>query len=64
MKREFAILGIIIALGIGFLGGWFVPSPITAPKPTPLIDQIVAKGELVVGTSADYPPFENFMSHN
>ncbi|MFX0012826.1 MAG: substrate-binding periplasmic protein [Candidatus Hermodarchaeota archaeon] len=59
MKREFAILGIIIALGIGILGGWFIPSPITTTR-TPLLDQIKARGELIVGTSADYPPFENF----
>jgi len=60
MKREFAILGIVIALGLGFLGGWFVPSPLVAPESTSLRDQIIANGELVVGTSADYPPFENF----
>ena len=59
MKREFAVLGIIIALGVGLLGGWFIPSPITTPR-TPLIDEIKSRGELIVGTSADYPPFENF----
>jgi ABC-type amino acid transport substrate-binding protein len=59
MKREFAILGIVVALGVGLLGGWFIPSPITVTR-TPLIDQIKAHGELIVGTSADYPPFENF----
>jgi ABC-type amino acid transport substrate-binding protein len=58
MKREFAILGIAVALGIGLLGGWFIPSPITALR-IPLLGQIKDRGQLIVGTSADYPPFEN-----
>jgi ABC-type amino acid transport substrate-binding protein len=60
MKREFAVLGIVIALGLGLLFGWFIPSPFAAPTPVSLQDQIISRGELIVGTSADYPPFENF----
>lgn len=60
MKREFGVLGIVIALGLGLLFGWFIPTPFTAPEPTSLQDQIISRGELIVGTSADYPPFENF----
>jgi len=60
MKREIAILGIVIALGLGLLFGWFIPSPFAAPEGVSLRDQIISRGELIVGTSADYPPFENF----
>jgi polar amino acid transport system substrate-binding protein len=60
MKREYVILGFVIALGLGLLFGWFIPTPFTGPEPTSLQDQIKNRGELIVGTSADYPPFENF----
>jgi len=60
MKREFAILGLVVALGVGLLGGWFIPSPITTPESPSLLAQIKARGTLKVGTSADYPPFENY----
>jgi ABC-type amino acid transport substrate-binding protein len=59
MKREFAILGMVICIIGGFLGGWFIPGLFTAPAATPLIDQIQSRGYILVGTSADYPPFEN-----
>jgi polar amino acid transport system substrate-binding protein len=58
IRREIAIIAIIVGIGLGILGGWFIPSPITETR-TPLLDQIIARGELIVGTSADYPPFEN-----
>jgi len=64
MKREFAVLGIVTALlvglGGGFLGGWFVPPPITTQEDASLLSQIKLRGTLKVGTSADYPPFENY----
>ncbi|MHA1940829.1 MAG: ABC transporter substrate-binding protein [Candidatus Hodarchaeales archaeon] len=59
MRREIAVVGIIAAIAVGLLGGWFIPSPIAPSARTSLLDQIVARGELIVGTSADYPPFEN-----
>ncbi|MFW9827194.1 MAG: ABC transporter substrate-binding protein [Candidatus Thorarchaeota archaeon] len=58
IRREFAIIAIIAGLGIGILGGWFIPSPIVTTR-TPLLDQIIARNSFIVGTSADYPPFEN-----
>ncbi|MHA1940928.1 MAG: substrate-binding periplasmic protein [Promethearchaeota archaeon] len=58
MRREIAIIGIIAGLGIGILGGWFIPAPVFTTH-TPLLDKIIDRGELLVGTSADYPPFEN-----
>ncbi len=33
--------------------------PMCPEDPEPLLDQIISRGELIVGTSADYPPFEN-----
>lgn len=60
MKREFAVLGIVVALGIGLLGGWFIPAPFVVQEGPSLISTIKTRGTLIVGTSADYPPFENF----
>jgi len=62
MKREFAVLGIVIALGIGLLGGWFIPAPfiVDGQEGPSLISTIKLRGTFNVGTSADYPPFENF----
>ncbi|MFW9874191.1 MAG: hypothetical protein ACFFG0_13880 [Candidatus Thorarchaeota archaeon] len=31
--------------------------PLCPEEPEPLIDQIKSRGELIIGTSADYPPF-------
>jgi len=59
LKREIAVVGIVAALAVGLLGGWFIPPPIAPAARTSLLDQIIARGELIVGTSADYPPFEN-----
>jgi len=60
LKREIAVIGIVAALGLGLLGGWFIPSPIVPAAGTPLIDKIKSRGTIIVGTSADYPPFENY----
>jgi len=59
IKREIAIIAIVVGLAVGILGGWFIPSPIQEAARTPLLDTIISRGELIVGTSADYPPFEN-----
>lgn len=59
MKREFAVIGIVAALAVGLLGGWFIPSPITeVTTRTSLLDTILARGYITIGTSADYEPFE------
>ncbi len=60
MKREFAVVGIVAALAVGLLSGWFIPSPITTPEAPSLLSTIKSRGSIIVGTSADYPPFENF----
>jgi polar amino acid transport system substrate-binding protein len=58
MKREFAVVGIVIALGIGLLGGWFIPAPFVAEDGPSLLSQIQSRGSLIIGTSSDWPPFE------
>ena len=61
MKREFAILGIVIGVIGGFFIGWLVP-PLFEPTPearVALLDTITTRGSILVGTSPDYPPFEN-----
>ncbi|MFW9876371.1 MAG: substrate-binding periplasmic protein [Candidatus Thorarchaeota archaeon] len=57
MKRELAVVGMVVCLAGGFLAGWFIP-PLFAPPSGELIDKIKSRGELRVGTSTDYPPFE------
>ena len=57
----------ISCIGIGFSAGWIIPTfileekqcpecpecPICPEEPEPLIDQIISRSELIVGTSAD-----------
>ncbi len=57
MKREMAVLGMVVCLAGGFLAGWFIP-PLFEPASGDLISRIQSRGELRVGTSTDYPPFE------
>jgi arginine/lysine/histidine transporter system substrate-binding protein len=60
MKREYAVLGMVILFIVGGLIGWIIPGLFTtSATQTPLLDQIQTRGEFIVGTSADYPPFEN-----
>ena len=59
MKREFAVVGIVAAVAAGLLIGWFIPSPLVETTTrTSLLDTILARGDIKIGTSADYPPFE------
>ncbi|MHA1458085.1 MAG: transporter substrate-binding domain-containing protein [Promethearchaeota archaeon] len=59
MKREFAVVGIVAAVAVGLLVGWFIPSPLVEDTSrTPLLDTIISRGYIKIGTSADYPPFE------
>ncbi|MFW9820488.1 MAG: substrate-binding periplasmic protein [Candidatus Thorarchaeota archaeon] len=60
MKRELAVVGIVAALAVGLLSGWFIPSPLVEPEAPSLLSTIKSRGSFIVGTSADYPPFENF----
>ena len=59
MKREIAILGMVICIVVGLGVGWFIPglfAPVEGPS---LLEEIKTRNYLLVGTSADYPPFEN-----
>ena len=58
MKKGVVIIGLIVCLvggfGVGLLTGVFIPE---LPTST-LVEQIQARGIIIVGTSSDWPPFE------
>ena len=58
MRREMAVIGFIACLGVGLISGWFIPGLFTAAPGTTLVQEIQARGELIVGTDAPWPPFE------
>lgn len=64
MKTSTVAAVVILVAIIAFGAGWFLktaptPPPTTTPPPTPsFLQQVKDKGELVVGTSADWPPYE------
>ncbi len=54
MKREIAVIGIVICIAVGFIVGFFIPglfTPATTPGQT-LVEEIQDRGELIVGTDA------------
>lgn len=64
MKREMAVIGFVACLAVGLGIGWFIPgllTPVSTPGQT-LVEEIQARGELIVGTDAPWPPFELFNS--
>ncbi len=57
-KTKAAIIITIIIIGaVAYVAGYFTPKPGPAPAKS-LYDIIKERGYIVVGTSADYPPFE------
>ncbi|MFX1379803.1 MAG: transporter substrate-binding domain-containing protein [Promethearchaeota archaeon] len=59
MKREMAVIGMVVCLAVGLLGGWFIPSPFIGGGRGPsLLSIIKNRGYIIIGTSADYAPFE------
>ena len=58
MKREFAVVGIIAGLALGFGLGWFIPSLLETGPSQSLLSQIESRGSIIIGTSSDWPPFE------
>jgi polar amino acid transport system substrate-binding protein len=58
MKREIAVVGIIASLALGFGLGWFIPPLLVTAPSGSLLDQIKARGSIIIGTSSDWPPFE------
>lgn len=59
MKKEIAIVGMIVCLGVGFVIGFFIPGLFTPAPEKSLVTKIENRESIIVGTSADYPPFEN-----
>ncbi|TXT56194.1 MAG: Glutamine-binding periplasmic protein [Promethearchaeota archaeon] len=60
MKKEAAIIGFIVCIAAGLGVGWLIGATVSAPQTVDLVDQIKSRGYLNVGTSADYPPFEDY----
>ena len=57
--RQTLLVYLIIGLVIGFGLGYFVPGLIPEPQ-SDLVARIQARGTLIVGTEAGYPPFEMY----
>ncbi|MHA1376428.1 MAG: ABC transporter substrate-binding protein [Promethearchaeota archaeon] len=64
MRKQAAIIGMILCLGGGLAIGWFIPALFPAAPRVVLIDTIQSRGTFIVGTSADYPPFEDYYTNN
>lgn len=58
MRREIAVVGIIAGIAVGFGLGWFIPPLLVTTPSGSLLDQIKARGSIIIGTSSDWPPFE------
>ncbi len=58
MKREIAVVGMVVCIAVGLLIGWFVPALFVPAPGSTLVQQIQTRGELIVGTDAPWPPFE------
>ncbi|MEM1575577.1 MAG: ABC transporter substrate-binding protein [Nitrososphaerota archaeon] len=51
-------VALVVGIIIGALGYYVVSFFIVPQKPLSLVDTIKSRGKLIVGTSADWPPFE------
>ena len=58
MKREMAVIGMIVCIAVGLVIGWLVPGLFVPAPGSTLVQQIQTRGELIVGTDAPWPPFE------
>jgi polar amino acid transport system substrate-binding protein len=58
LKREFAVLGMIICIAAGFGVGFLIPTLLFQVEGTSLLSQIQSRGSIIIGTSSDWPPFE------
>lgn len=54
---KYIVVGIVLGLVLGYLTGVFLP-PSAIHKKESLLEKIKKRGVLIVGTSADWPPFE------
>ncbi len=58
MKKGITAIVVIVCIVAGFAAGWFIPALLPAPPRVTLVDTIKARGKLIVGTDAPWPPFE------
>lgn len=58
MKREIAVVGIIAGLAVGFGLGWVIPPLLTERPSGEILSSIKSRGNIRIGTSSDWPPFE------
>ena len=58
MRREIAAIVMIVCVVGGFFAGWLFTAFVPGLVRVTLVDQIQARGYIIVGTSSDWPPFE------
>jgi len=73
MRREYAVIGMIICIVGGVFAGWLIPGLISEVAGGDLVERIQNRpdhdnngtpGYIIIGTSADYPPFEDYYTNN
>jgi len=60
MRKGITAIVIIVCVVAGFAAGWLFSPFLTGVTRVSLVDQIKARGYIIVGTSSDWPPFEIF----
>ena len=60
MRKGITAIVIIVCIVAGFAAGWLFSAFLPGLTQVSLVDQIKARGYIIVGTSSDWPPFEIF----
>lgn len=60
MRKGITAIVIIVCIVAGFAAGWLFSAFLPGLTQVSLVDQIKARGYIIVGTSSDWPPFEVF----
>lgn len=58
MRKGITAIVIIVCVVVGFVAGWLFSGFLPGLPRVTLVDQIKARGYIIVGTSSDWPPFE------
>ncbi len=58
IKNVWIVIALIVGIIIGAIGYYAASFLIIQQKPQSIVDTIKSRGKLIVGTSADWPPFE------
>ena len=58
MRKGITAIVIIVCVVAGFAAGWLFSAFLPGITRVSLVDQIKARGYIIVGTSSDWPPFE------